>query len=178
MVATLVDLAAVKAHCRVTDTNEDATIATYRLTAISWVENYTGHIVAAREVVDAFSAWGDFLTLRHQPITVDDPTPTLVVMYDDEFGDVSEYEDRIIRDQTYPWTLYPPFGESFPALGDNGTITVTYTAGYEAGAVPDEMNQSILILCSAMHANRGSIPADSADTCRFLLRAYRGAVLA
>ena len=171
--------AEAKAHLRVTDTSEDDLIDAYVVAARVWVEEYTGHILDQREVVDAFPAWGDFLTLRHQPITVDDPTPTLIVMYEDAEGDVVEYEDRVIRDQTYPWTIYPPYGASFPTLADNGTITVTYTAGYDdAAAIPAPFKQAVRILIAAMHMSRGSISLEATETARFILRAYRGAVLA
>ena len=39
---------------------------------------------------DAFAAWGDFLTLRYRPITVDDPTPTLTVTYHDACAGLRE----------------------------------------------------------------------------------------
>lgn len=171
--------AEAKAQLRVTDTSEDALIDSYVTAAREWCEDYTGHILVQREVTDAFSAWGDFLTLRYQPITVDDPTPVLTVTYNDLEGDEIEYAERVVRDQTYPWAIAPPYGAEFPTLGDNGTITVTYTAGYaNPAAVPNKFKQAIRVLISAMHTNRGAIPEDTAQTARFLLRSYRGAVMA
>lgn len=182
MVATLVTLANVKEHLRVTTTNEDTVIGAYRAAAIAYVEKYTGHVLVQREVTDAFAAWGDYLTLRHQPITVDDPTPTLTVTYLDTEGDEIEYESRVIRDQTYPWTIYPPYGDDFPTLADNGTITVTYTAGYAAGQVPDELNAAVLLLCGHWHANRAAVDEGSFQELPLavvsLCRPFRGAVMA
>lgn len=172
-------LAELKAQCRVTSTHEDALITSYGVAAREWVEDYTGHILAQRVVTDTFREWGDFLTLRHQPISVGDPTPTLAVSYEDAEGDETEYEDRVIRDQAYPWTIYPPYGAPFPTLADNGSIVVSYTAGYaSASAVPIKFKQAIRVLVAAMHANRGEIPQAAADTSRWLLRSYRGAVMA
>lgn len=171
--------AEAKAHLRVTDTSEDTLIGTYIVAAREWCEDYTGYILVQREVTDRFSAWGDFLTLRHRPITVGDPTPTLVVTYEDAEGDPTEYEERVIRDQAYPWTIYAPYGGSFPTLADNGTITVTYTAGYaSASAVPEKFKWAMKLLIASMHINRGSIDPATMDAARFILRSYRGAVAA
>ena len=181
--ATLVTLATVKLHLRKgSDTSEDTLIEAYRSAAIAYVEKYTGHILAQREVTDTFAAWGDALTLRYQPITVDDPTPTLTVTYNDTEGDEIEYESRVIRDQRYPWLIVPPYGDEFPTLGDNGAITVTYTAGYATGEVPDDLNAAILLLCEHWHTNRGAATDGEYFEPPFavtsLCRPYRGAVMA
>lgn len=180
--ATLVTLDNVKAHLRVTTTDEDTIIGFYRAAAIQWVENYTNHILSSQVVTDNYAAWGDYLTLYHQPITVGDPTPTLVVEYTNGEGDTVEYEDRVIRDQRYPWTIYPPAGENFPALGTNGTISVTYTAGYASGAVPDALNHAVLLLAGHFFVNRSAVSADSVEevdlAVRSLCKPYRGVVLA
>jgi uncharacterized phiE125 gp8 family phage protein len=180
--ATLVTLTTVKQHLRKTTTEEDDGIGAYRTAAIAYVEKYTGHILIQREVTDSFPAWGDFLTLRHQPITVDDPTPTLTVTYHDAEGDETEYETRVIRDQTYPWTIHPPYGSDFPTLADNGTITVEYTAGYDAGEVPDELNAAVLLLCGHWYANRSAVDEGSFQELPLsvvsLCRPFRGAVMA
>src|SRR5688500_18701228 len=114
--ATLVTLSDVKAQVRVTTTDEDGIIGIHRAAAIAWVENYTGHILSQRVVTDTFGAWGDYLTLRYQPITVGDPTPVLTVEYTDDEGDFIEYEARIVRDFQYPWTIHAPYGFEFPSL--------------------------------------------------------------
>lgn len=171
--------AELKAHLRKTTNDEDDLIASYGIAAREWCEEYTGHILNQRVVTDTFSAWGDYLTLRHQPITVGDPTPALTVTYEDAEGDPTVYGSRVIRDQRYPWTLYPPYGDDFPTLADNGTISVEYTAGYAtADDVPELFKMAIKLLVTSMYTNRGAIDDATKDSCRFLLRSYRGAVLA
>lgn len=177
------NLTEAKAHLRVTDTSEDALIESYIVAAREWVENYTGHVLVQRVVEDAFHEWGDFLTLRHQPVTVDDPTPTLTVNYIDTDGDEIEYEERVIRDQRYPWTIWAASGAEFPTLGTNGTITVTYTAGYANPAlVPQPLKQAMLLLIGQWHQQRGAASADEMFEVPFavtsLCRKYRGAVMA
>jgi uncharacterized phiE125 gp8 family phage protein len=169
--------AELKAHLRKTTTDEDALIASYGVAAREWCEDYTGHILVQRAVVDSFSAWGSYLTLRHQPITVGVPTPTLVVTYENIDGDPTEYVGTI-RDQKYPWTIYPS-GVAFPTLASNGTIAVAYTAGYvNAAAVPEKFKWAIKLLVTSMFENRGSIDPEAENAVRFILRSYRGAVLA
>jgi uncharacterized phiE125 gp8 family phage protein len=169
----------LKAHLRKTTTDEDTLIATYGVAAREWCEEYTGHILAQREVADTFGAWGDYLTLYHQPITVDDPTPTLTVEYTDDEGDFIEYAARVIRDFKYPWTIHPPYGFSFPSLGGPATIRVTYTAGYvNAAAVPELFKIAIKLLVTSMYVNRGAIDETTKEGVRFMLRPYRGAVMA
>lgn len=171
--------AELKAQLRKTTTDEDTLIAAYGVAAREWCEQYTGHILNQREIEDNFGEWGDYLTLRYQPITVGDPTPTLTVEYTDDEGDFIEYEERVVRDFKYPWTVHPPYGFSFPSLGGPATIKVTYTAGYaNAAAVPELFKQAIRILVTALYINRGTIDEKSEEAARFILRAYRGAVMA
>jgi uncharacterized phiE125 gp8 family phage protein len=180
--ATLVTLDTVKQHLRKTTAEEDTVIGAYRTAAIAYVEKYTGHILIQREVTDSFAEWGDFLTLRHQPITVGDPTPTLEVTYHDAEGDETEYAGRVIRDQRYPWTIHAPYGDEFPVLADNGTINVTYTAGYDAGEVPDELNAAVLLMSGHLYHNRSAVVEGSFEDLPFtienLCRPFRGVVVA
>jgi uncharacterized phiE125 gp8 family phage protein len=171
--------AELKAHLRKTTTDEDTLIATYGVAAREWCEEYTGHILNQREVTDSFTAWGDYLALRYRPITVGDPTPALTVTFTNEFGGETEYEDRVIRDQIYPWKIAPPYGFPFPTLGENGAIQVTYTAGYaSAAAVPELFKIAIKLLVTSMYINRGAMDDDTKEAVRFMLRSKRGAVLA
>lgn len=179
--ATLITLADAKAHVRRTDTSEDTIITAYLNAAIQWVENYTGHLLTQREIEDAFPFWGEYLTLRHQPITVGEPTPTFTIEYTDEDGNDAELTDYILRDQRYPWYVYPS-ESGFPTLGENGTVLVTYTAGYEAGEVPVALNQTVLLLVGHWHAFRSAVYDASLQevplAVESLCRPYRGAVLA
>jgi uncharacterized phiE125 gp8 family phage protein len=171
--------AELKSHLRKTTTDEDTLIATYGVAAREWCEEYTGHILAQREVEDNFGEWGDYLTLRYQPITVDDPTPTLTVEYTDDEGDFIEYAARVVRDFKYPWTVHPPYGFSFPSLGGPATIKATYTAGYPTAAeVPEIFKIAIKLLVTSFYINRGAMDEATKEAVRYLLRSKRGAVLA
>jgi uncharacterized phiE125 gp8 family phage protein len=171
--------AELKSQLRKTTTDEDTLIAAYGVAAREWVEQYTGHILNQREIEDNFGEWGDYLTLRYQPITVGDPTPVLTVEYTDDEGDFIEYADRVVRDFKYPWTVHAPYGFEFPSLGGPATIKVTYTAGYaNAAAVPEIFKQAIRVLVTAMYDTRGHMTEDAKECARFILRSKRGAVMA
>lgn len=175
--ATLVDLTAAKAHVRRTDNAEDAIIGAYLAAAIQWVSNYTGHVLASVSVVDAYEEWGPFLTLRYQPIAA---SPVPVVEYVNTDGDTVELTDFILRDEIYPWTIYPD--PEFPPLGDGGNITVTYTAGYASGQVPDALNMVILLLVAHWYTLRSPVQDGQFQEVPLavmsLCRPYRGAVMA
>lgn len=180
--ATLVDTTAAKSYLRVTTSSEDGVVAAIVAAAIAWVENYTGHVLSSRVVEDTFGEWGDYLTLYHQPITVGDPTPTLVVEYTDDEGDFIEYEARVIRDFKYPWTIHPPYGFSFPSIGGPATIRVAYTAGYAAGQVPVPLNQAVYLLVGHWFSNRSALQdgdlIEAPLAVKSLCAPYRGLVMA
>lgn len=176
--ATLVTLTAAKAHVRRTDSAEDTIIGTYLAAAIQWVENYTGHALAGSEVVDAFHEWGEFLTLRHQPIAA---SPAPVVVYINTDGDPTELEDFVLRDELYPWKIYPV--TEFPAISsEGGNITVTYTAGYAADEIPNALNMAILLIVGHWYSQRSAVGEGSFEEVPLavtsLCRPYRGAVVA
>lgn len=172
----IVDLTLLKAHLRKTDSSEDTLLAAYLAAAIRAVENHSGHVLAQRAVVDTFTAWGTVLRLRHQPIAAE---PTIEYVNSD--GDTVDYEGFVFRNAVYPATIEPPSGVSFPALGANGTIAVSYTAGYDAGEVPADLNQAVLQLAAHWFVNRELGGAD-ADELPFMVtdlcKPYRGVVFA
>jgi uncharacterized phiE125 gp8 family phage protein len=172
----IVDLTALKAHVRKLDTSEDTILAAYLAAAIRYVEDYTGHVLASRSVTDVFYEWGTVLRLRHQPIS---GTPT--IEYVDTEGDDQDYEGFVFRNALYPATIEPPYGDEFPTLGDNGTISVSYTAGYASGEVPAPLNQAILLLGGHWYTNRSAAGGEMSEVpfaVTALCRPYRGAVLA
>lgn len=168
-----VSLAEAKEHLRKTTDDEDALIASYVSAARRWVEEYTGHILVRRVVTQRFADWGDYLALSGNPISA-----LTSIVYTDADGEDAEYEDGVLRNVVYPAAVYPPYGGQFPTLGNDGTITATFTAGYAEGEVPEQAVHAIKILITSMYEGRGSMSEDAQSTARFLLRALRGAVLA
>ena len=170
-----ISLEEAKAHLRVTDDSEDALIELYVRAAREWVENYTGHTLLARTFTQRFNAWGDYLTLYHHPVTT---VPT--IEYDSADDDQAAFTDYAFSLGQRPMRIYPT--SSFPSLRSNGYITVTYTAGYAEGTVPDALIQAVLLTIGHWHTTRASVSEDAMQevplAVRSLCAAYRGLVMA
>lgn len=157
--------AEAKAHLRVVDnTSEDGLIDDLTAAARRWVEDYTGHILVEREIPLSFQEWGDFLTIFLQPVTSID-----TITYTDANGDEQEFDDFAFSAGQYPLLIYPV--TEFPTLGDNGTITVPVTAGYDE--VPEPLIHALKVMLTAMFMNRGGGWGDAETAARALCKAYR-----
>lgn len=160
-----VTLAEAKAQLRVLDSSEDTLIASYITTAREWVEAYTGHILVRREVTDSFDGFASYLELSYRPvIEVGD------ISYTDTGGANQVLTDFAQTTGRYPFRVYP---DAIPAIETNSTVTVAYTAGYAAGEEPQRLVQAMLVLIAGMHANRGSIPPETARTAEWLCDQHR-----
>jgi uncharacterized phiE125 gp8 family phage protein len=173
--ATLVTLTVAKAHVRRTDTAEDSIIGVYLAAAIRWVEDYTGHILSEREVVAAFTEFGDYLTIHATPNVV-----ISSIAYTNTDGDIADFAYFAYPSGINPVKIYPD--DDWPSIEDNSAILVTYTAGYEADEVPDALNHAVLLLVGHWYANRGAVQeGDFAEVplaVTSLCRPYRGVVVA
>lgn len=155
-----ITLAEAKAHLRVTSADQDAPIARFIVTAREWVEARSGHILVQRALTQSFSGWAPYLELFYRPII--DVTE---IAYKDADGVDQTLADFAQTTGRYPFRIYP---DTQPALADNSTITVTFTAGYAPGAEPQLLIQAMLVLIAGMYDNRGSIPNETADTAAAL----------
>jgi uncharacterized phiE125 gp8 family phage protein len=164
-----VSLTTAKAHLRVLHDAEDSLICSYIRTAREWVEGYSGHILVRRAMTQEFNGFSSYLELFYRPV-VDDPT----VAYVDADGAPQELTEYAQTTGRYPYRIYP---DEIPSIEDNSTVTVTYTAGYAEGEEPQRLVQAILVLVAGMHANRGTIPEETAKTAAWLCDQHRGVVL-
>lgn len=161
-----VSLADAKAHLRVLDDSEDALITGYIRAARQWVEDYTGHVLLRRMIVEQFQEWGDYLTLYHRPLI-----SVASIDYADADGEPAEFEDYAFAAGQYPALIYPI--SSFPTLGTNGAITATFVAGYQDGEHPEPLIHAIKVLLTAMFMNRGGGWSDAETAARALCKRYR-----
>lgn len=161
-------VADAKAHLRVIDnTTEDSLIGTYISAARRWVEDYTGHILMARDIDVQFSAWGDYLPIWLQPVS-----EIGAINYTDADGEDAEFSAYGYAAGQYPLKLYPT--DVFPELGTNGTITVPVTAGYASPSdIPEPLMQAIKVLLTAMFKNRGGGWEEAEPAAKMLCRLYR-----
>ncbi len=170
-----VSLATAKQHLRVFDVAEHDLINIYIRAARQWVEDYTGHILASREFVQRFAAWGDYLTIYRQPVTA-----ITSIEYDSADDDQTAFTDFEFSTGQYPLNIYA--ASSFPSLRTNGYITVTYTAGYADGEAPDALVQAVLLLIGHFYTTRSAVSMDTPEevplAVKSLCRPYREPVLA
>ncbi len=147
-----------KLHARITDSSEDALIERYIRAAQQWVERYTGLGLGRRTVVQEFDRWGLHLDLLVRPVvSVESVTHT------DAEGVEQDLTDFVLR----PSAARVYTHGAWPSSGRNGQVTVSYTAGYLAGAEPECLVQAIHILVTAWFESRtpDQIPGAAIALC-------------
>ncbi len=137
-----------RVQCRIDDDIEDALIAQKISSAREWVELHTGHILARRQLATSFSSWGKALTIYRRPVVSVD-----AIAFNGADGD-GAFADFGTAIGTYPTRIVPAAGTCWPRLRAGGGITVTYTAGYDAGQVPQLFVEAIQVLVAGMMTER------------------------
>lgn len=158
------------------DASQDEEIAGFIADAASWVENYTGHILAARDVTEAFRGFKP-VTLRAWPIA-GDAEPG--VAYVDSDGAPVVINGARLDVSTGRGRISPGSGCFWPFIDANQAFTVTVRAGYEDGdEVPGNMRRAMLMLIGAYDADRegGDAFTSAEKTARSLCRSFKRAVL-
>jgi uncharacterized phiE125 gp8 family phage protein len=147
-----VDLALAKAQCRVTHSDEDTLLNQYIASAKAWVERYTGLFLEEGEVVDRFTAFGDYLKLSRGPFLALDG-----IDYTDAAGDPQTFTDARYQDGL----LYAPL-TGWPTIQAYSTIEVIYTAGFdEYNPLPEELTQAQLLLIGHWYDQRSGVVVGS-----------------
>lgn len=171
-----VTLEDVKAHCRVTSSDEDSTITAYLQAARMLVENSCGVKLITQTVQIEGSNWQD---LKRFPIL---PLQSITsIKYLDQYGDEQTLDPSIYNVVTgrNP-TVYLKSGSTFPSLymgvaenswlsnhithtydplrGAPDAVRVTGTFGFGAAAdVPTNIKLAIYLLVGGWNENRESI---------------------
>lgn len=131
------------------DTSQDADLLQFIDDAAAWVENYTGHILVARDVVEQFDGFCR-LRLRAWPIK---PGASVGIGYQPASGMATNLYGARIVSSARPAVVLPAVGTSWPSLTSG--VTVLVRAGYEDGdAVPGNFRRAMLILISAYDSDR------------------------
>lgn len=175
----MIDITTAKAHLRVVDDSEDSIIGIYLAAAIGAVESATGKLLTPREVQQTLAGFpcdGKGIRLWWGPIDADTVAP--VIAYDAGDGvEQSLAEFRIVEGSNAK--LLPAYGTVFPsAQRADGSVRISYTAGYAANAVPPELDQAVLFLTGHYYANReavvaGGTGAGAAEKIDGLIAPYR-----
>lgn len=145
-----VTLETAKAHCKVTQTDEDALIRSYIAAAREQAEHLTGRALAQATFELRLDAFTDCIEL---------PRPPLISLAGIRYLDASSEEHdlapeafylddtgilpRILPVQPWPETSARP-----------GCVRITYTAGYGAEALPLSLQQWMLLRIADMYEAR------------------------
>lgn len=157
-------------QCRLDPDEADALIAQKISAAREWVEDYTGRIIAQQTLVAHFRSWGQYLEIPRRPVISID-----AIVYNGDPDDGSYIDGRFALGPYPLRILAGPVG--FPALRAGGSITVAYTAGYDAGEVPKVMIEAILVLVGGMMSERDGAYERSRKAAEDLLVRLRVPVL-
>lgn len=160
------------------DTSNDNTLTIVLAGAQRWIENYTGHILVEREIVESPAAFPSAPTgqtpyhdLRWKPAD----TATLAIAYLDSnlvaatFTAFTTYlvngTYRVVADVEWPT--------------DASGITFTYTAGYaDVDDIPDDIMHAMLVYLGMSDENRAETNGMGWRALDALLTHYRLPVLA
>lgn len=162
-----------KAHLRMgpDDYDQDSVIEGFITDAAAWVEDYTGHILEAREVTEHFDGFSR-LQLRAWPIQ---PDAVVVVTHSSGSGPVAVAGARLSA-VARPGRILPALATAWPRVTAGTTVTVTLEAGYNADdGFPDAFRRAMLLLISAYDADRegGDILAKAEAAARRLCGRFR-----
>jgi uncharacterized phiE125 gp8 family phage protein len=172
-----VSLAEAKAHCRVEDAADDATLNGLIAAATDYVEQYTGKAIITqtwRLTLDEFS---DSILLPKNPVQ-----SVVSVMYYDSQGALQtlsedDYTADLVSD---PAWIVINANTSLPDLADGvNMVRINFVAGYTV--VPPSIKHAILMLVAQWFDNRAAV-ADRAmiavpHAVEALLTNYRNLML-
>lgn len=147
------------------DPSRDAEIAGFIDDAAAWVEEYTGHILVARDVVERFDTF-ERLRLKAWPIK---PDAVVGIGYSSGTGAPTNLYGARIASSARPAVVIPAAGTRWP-VGASG-VTVLVRAGYERDdTVPGNIRRAMLVLISGYDADRegGDIFAKAEASARSL----------
>ena len=147
-----VSLDEAKRQLRIIDNNDqDDEIAGFIVDAAGWVQDYTGHILEARDVTEVFRGYGP-VALRAWPISAG---AVPAGSYADASGAAIPIAGARLSATNRPALVSPAAGTIFGVRDDAQTVSVTVRAGYENPAdVPRNFVRAMLILIGAFDDDR------------------------
>jgi uncharacterized phiE125 gp8 family phage protein len=154
----MIDLAAAKEHLRVDTDAEDSSIAIYLASAKAAVESATGKLLSQRIVAQSLAGFPcdpqrAAIRLWYGPVSGD----VVAITYDDSDGIEQALADfRLVEGSTAK--LLPAYGALWPsAQYADGSVRITYTAGYADEDVPGDLDQAVLMLVGHYYLNREAV---------------------
>jgi uncharacterized phiE125 gp8 family phage protein len=153
-----VSLAEAKAHCRITEADEDGVIAGYILAARNHVETETRRALLTQTWELTLDAWPASIVLPRPPAI-----SITSISYVDAQGatqTLAADQYRLVKQDTGEWAIIPAYQVTWPTLRvDASVVTVRYACGYGTlpGSIPEELRQAMLLLVEHWFRNRGPV---------------------
>lgn len=163
-----IDLEAAKLHLGVDYADDDAAIERAVVAARRWVEKYTGHILLKREMTKAFASF-ETVRLRETPL---DATADVTVSYRDADDVETALTGFRLGSLVRPARLFST--ATWPTVAEvDDAVTVTFTAGYDPGEVPEDLQAAMLVLVAGMYDNREGFGENAERAAKSLCKEYR-----
>lgn len=172
--ADLLPLSEIKAALRITTDLDDEMLSQFRLTAIGWVEEYTGVLLSARPVTEQFDGFRR-LVLDAWPVNA-----IVSINYFAADGIATQLADSEYRLQaiTRPAQIGraasgAPSSVPWPTTmaGVEDAVSVTVQAGYSsADIIPNELLTAALVIVRSLYDDREvteNAEMRAAGLCRF-----------
>lgn len=181
-----ISLAEVKAHLRVTHSDEDAIIASYLRAAVARAEEYTGLGLLQQTWQQTFPAFANPMLLYRRPLLqIGSPLAAVQVTFIDGSGALQTLDPSVYTvtgfgsDSAYG-AVRLGYGQIWPTVySAQDAVIVTYTVGFgtTASSVPEAIRHAILVMVADAYAFRESLYQGSVDEIPFgaeaLLRPWR-----
>jgi uncharacterized phiE125 gp8 family phage protein len=146
----------VKNHLKVTTTADDDLIDQLILAATAWCENFQNRVYVNRSCTMVLDKFETVIRPTWSPLVSIDS-----IVYVDTDGNDQTLSSDVYRVDatTEPGRVTLAYGESWPSIRSlTNAVTITYTAGYGAGAdVPDDVKAAIKLLIDHWYAHRGAV---------------------
>lgn len=174
--ADLLPLSEIKAALRITTDLDDEMLSQFRLTAIGWVEEYTGVLLSARPVTEQFDGFRR-LVLDAWPVNA-----IVSINYFAADGTATQLADSEYRlmaitrpAQVGRAASGVPSAAAWPATmgGVDDAVSVTVQAGYSStDAIPNELLTAALVIIRSLYDDRRVTP-EAADSAKGLCQFHR-----
>jgi uncharacterized phiE125 gp8 family phage protein len=158
------------------DDSRDEEINGFVADAAGWVEDYTGHLLTAREVTEQFTGFRP-VDLKAWPIAAD-AVPGVAYLGSD--GAEIAITGARIDVSRRPARVLPGTGIFWPFRDSMQAFTVTIMAGYaDPENIPRNLKRAMLILISAYDSDRegGDLFLKAEETAKGLCRGKRRTLL-
>lgn len=161
-----IELELVKSHCAVDGTDLDTLLTTYTRAAIIWAEGFTHRTIFRRGHVWVLSNFPQCEPYRFQlprgltrsvdAVRYYDGAHALQLLSGPTGSPVGTGYQEDLRSEA-GGVLAPTAGESWPDADSQAIapVSIEFDAGWDAGAVPEEIVQAILFAVSDMLETRG-----------------------